>query len=286
MWRTSALRLPSSGPQPFRRVHGSGQRFSSRGGPAFGGRSGCHLASVFVGVHAVRELDPEAVHAARRQAVGVPQRRLVPGVVGIVGNADAPHLPGKDRVEQFIGEPVRPVDERHIAEPVYPERQRIERGLAQDDFRFVQGLGVPYPGVRSGQVQMMGRAFAQALGDLAAVDFGHVAAFVEDRQHQRTVKVFVSGFPEQAQRLQPRPDRRAVLPVLVRQPQAQRPVGEAEPEAVDGLLVVQSPPPQVVQGGGRFQESFVVVVHHLAHERRVVRLRDRTAGRAGARSLS
>ena len=74
-----------------------------------------------------------------RQSHGVPGRRPVAGVVGIVRDADSADFLRQERVEQFVGEALRAVDERHVLEAVHPEGQRVEGRFAQDHFRPSQG---------------------------------------------------------------------------------------------------------------------------------------------------
>ena len=112
------------------------------------------------------------------------------------------------------------------------------------------------------------------LGDTAAIDFpgpstmlraGH-SVLNENRHHDTPVEVFVSGLPDQAQRLQPVPDLRPGLAVRLRDPQAQRPVGEAVPEPLGRLLLPVPPAFQVLHRRRCLQESLVVVVQHLGKE--------------------
>ncbi|OQC68390.1 MAG: hypothetical protein BWX48_00061 [Verrucomicrobia bacterium ADurb.Bin006] len=52
--------------------------------------------------------------------------------------------------------------------------------------------------------------------------------------------MFVAALAPQAKLRQPRAQRLALVAVLHRQPQAQRPVGQAELEAVNQLVAVES----------------------------------------------
>ena len=67
---------------PVRRVHQQRQRFVG----------GFHLAGVFVGVHAVRELHPKNFNAVFLKTLRVPLRRPLAGVVRIIGDTHALHL--------------------------------------------------------------------------------------------------------------------------------------------------------------------------------------------------
>ena len=53
--------------------------------------------------------------------------------------------------------------------------------------------GIPHAAVWAGQVEMQRRALAQTWRDLAAVDLGHLAVLVEDRDHHAAVEVLVAA---------------------------------------------------------------------------------------------
>ena len=241
---------------PLRRVHHRLQRLARR----------LDLPGVFVRIHSPGELDPEDLDPHRHQPRRVPGRRPVPRLVRVVGDAHPLHPPAQQRVEQLVREPFRSVNRRHVPEPVHPERQRVEHRLAQDHFRLFQGVQIPDAFVRPRQVQVLRRSRSQVLHDLPPVDFPDASVLVEHRHHHRPVEMLVPAFPEQAQRLQPRPDRLALPPVLVRQAQAQRPVGEADPEPLRRLLAPDPPLPQVLDGGRVRGQAFVIVPHRLEHQ--------------------
>lgn len=84
---------------------------------------------------------------------------------------------------QVIGrEPLDAVARRDVAEPGTPEGERIDQRLAQDDFRGRCERGfIPDSAMRPRQVQVVRRACAQVVVDLAAVDLGDLALRRDDR---------------------------------------------------------------------------------------------------------
>ncbi|OCQ54777.1 hypothetical protein Ppb6_00002 [Photorhabdus australis subsp. thailandensis] len=68
----------------------------------------------------------------------------------------------------------------------------------------------------------------QALGDFPAIDFLYLPVVVEYRYHERAAKVFMTGLPHQAHRLQPGPDSGAGFQLFLRQAVSQGSVGKAE----------------------------------------------------------
>ena len=87
---------------------------------------------------------------------------------------------------------------------------------------------------------MQRRARAQALGDLAPVDFGDVALLIEYRNDQRAVEVFVAGLARMPSFCSASTHLRAGFCVLLRQAQPQCAVGKAQLEALDELGMLEA----------------------------------------------
>ena len=168
----------------------------------------------------MRELHAVDVDALGGESFGVPDRCLVPGVVRVVGDADAADFLRPDRLEKFVREPLATVTERHVVDAVHPERQRVERRLAQDHVRLVQRLDVPDAFMWAGQVQVKRGSRFKPGRDFPSVHFDQVSGFVEDRHRHRAGHQLVSALAQDAELFKPRADRLPVLPVLRRQPQA------------------------------------------------------------------
>ncbi len=204
---------------------------------------------------------------------GVPRCRLFPAVVGIVSEAHRVEVGGFDRLEEFTGEALRPVNAGRVFHPVADEGQGVDDRFAEDDFRAFERVGIEDPVMRSGQIEVVRRSLPQAPGDLAAVNFPHVSGAVDDGEDDRAVEVLVAAvLAEHAEFLQAFADCRTFLAVLLGKPQAERPVGEADPEAADKLLVIEPAAGEVVEGGFRLGQPLVVVVAHLVEHRSVVRV--------------
>ena len=62
------------------------------------------------------------------------------------------------------------------------------------------------PAMRTRQIQMIGRALAQVVVDLAAVDLRDLTRRRDDRDHDRAVEMLVTGFAQEPQLLQPAAD--------------------------------------------------------------------------------
>ena len=67
------------------------------------------LQGVGVGVHPLRELDPEAVEALRHQLLRQLHRGAVPGLVPVVGDQHPPRAVAPEGIEVVRGEPLHPV---------------------------------------------------------------------------------------------------------------------------------------------------------------------------------
>ena len=200
----------------------------------------------------MRELHAVDVDSLGGESFGVPERRLVSGVVRVVGDADAADFLREDRLEEFVREPLAPVAERHVSDAVDPKRQRVERRLAQDHVGLIERFKIPNAFVRAGQVQVKRGSRFEPGRDLPSVHFDQVSGFVEDRHRHRAGHQLVSALAQDAELFKPRADRLPVLPVLRRKSQTQRPVREPEPELFDGLVVLQAAFLQVRQRRGRF----------------------------------
>ena len=84
--------------------------------------------------------------------------------------------------------------------------------------------------------------------------------------------MLVAALPQDAQLLQPAAHLRAGGAVLRRQAIAQRPVGEAQLEAVDDLRRLEAARGQILHRLRRLFQRLVVVVHDLQQQHAVVRL--------------
>ena len=113
---------------------------------------------------------------------------------------------------------------------------------------------------------MQRRALAQAGRDLAAVQAEHVAREIEDRDHYRTVEVLVAALAQDAELLQPPAHLGAGLAVLLRQPVAERAVGEAQLAVRNHLGMREAAAFEIAQRFGRSLQHLVVVVDHLAQD--------------------
>ena len=101
--------------------------------------------------------------------------------------------------------------------------------------------------MRPRQVQVL-YSRALVLDDLAAVGPEDSALWPKDRDNEAAVQVLVAALAVNAQLLQPLADRGSRLPVLVREAQAEGPVGEAKPEGFYRLLA----PDPAFFGSSRF----------------------------------
>ena len=139
--------------------------------------------------------------------------------------------------------------------------------------------------MRPGRIQVL--QFARVAAGLRppAVKADDRAGFVVQRHDDAAVKMFVAAVAPQAKLRQPRPQRVALLPVVLRQPQAQRPVGKADLKTVNEFVAVQSPAGQICARRRRLLQPFVIVARHLAEQRRVVRSPDPTDTANAARSF-
>ena len=234
-------------------------------------RGGLVLQRELVGVLVARKLHPETFDAHCQQFLGERRRRFFSRLVAVVCDVHTPSAVLLHRGSMIRREAIHAVAGRHVAIARAPERQRIDERFAQNDFfRRRQRLLIPHAAVRTGQVQMQRRARPQAFGDLAAVHLDHLAHAIKNRNHDGPIEVLVSRVAKDAQLLQSPAHVRSRLPVLRRQPQAQRAVGEPQPEVLDHLRRLQAALNQVGLRLGRPRERVVVVARDLHQELFVV----------------
>jgi len=163
----------------------------------------------------------------------------------------------------LVGEAVHTPGAGDVGEACGVEGQSINQSLAEDRLLGLgQGREVPDAAAGTRQVQVQWHSLAQALADLAAVDLHHLARAVEDWDGQRPTHQLVAAALDDAQLLQPSPDRLAVPPLALGDVVAQSPVGEAELEAVDDPLWVETAPGQVLHRLGVLLQGLVVVEGH------------------------
>ncbi|OQC68362.1 MAG: hypothetical protein BWX48_00070 [Verrucomicrobia bacterium ADurb.Bin006] len=208
----------------------------------------------------------------RPEPLRVALRRPFAGVVRIVGELHAPHL--AQHLPQFIGEALRAKQTRHVVKAAGAERQRVEDGFAQDNFVSLQRFAVQQAAMRPGRIQVFELAPRRRRARHAPpVEAHDLTALVMQRHGDAAVEVLVAALAPQAKLLQPRSQPVALAAVLHRQAQAQRPVGEAELEAVNQFVAVQSTRSQIRPRRCRLLQPFVIVAGHLAQQRRVIRRR-------------
>ncbi len=186
-----------------------------------------------------------------------------------------PHAMLPQRRQVRLGEPLHPVASRDMPIPRAPKGQRVDQRLAQDhglsrSSRIGDAGKIPDAAMRTGQIQVQRRARPQPRRHLAAIQPGHPARRVQHRDHQRARKMLVPARPIHPQPLQPRPQLRPLATPLVRQPQAQGPVGEAQPEGRDRLGIGDAACFEVRQRRRRARQARLVVADHPVQHRPVV----------------
>lgn len=157
---------------------------------------GRHLERVGIGVHALGELDAEALHALGHQHRGQLGRSALARFVAVIGNQHALHSVSFERGQQFIGEAFHPIGGGDVAIPGTPEGQGIHDGLAQNDFfaglQCRQVEHAPATRIVCRQVHVQGCAGAQARRDLAPVQLAYATGIVKHRNHHRAIEVLVA----------------------------------------------------------------------------------------------
>ena len=224
------------------------------------------LQGVGVHVHARRQVDVVAVDAGRQQLRGDGRRRHQ-------HPADAELAEGR---QVIVSEGVRTEGASHVAIAGVPERQGIPEAGTDDDFAAgPERFDVPHAPPLVRQVHVQGRALAKIVSRLAPVDVHDLAAAIggRDREHDAAVHVLVAAAAEQAELLQPGADFLAGLGIHRRQLEAQRAIGVADPESVDGLAHGDATAAQIIQALGGFLERAVVVVDDLGQQLLIVELR-------------
>jgi hypothetical protein len=199
-------------------------------------------------------------------------------VVAVVGDEHALDAVRLERGEDAGREALGAVAAGHVGEAGTPEGHGVDQRLAQDHFALagfaLSGLDhagqVEHARMRPRQVQVFGRARPQVVQELAAVHLHHGAGCIEHRHHQRAVEVLVPAVAQDADRLQALADGCAILAVLLRQPQAQRAVGHAEPEGVHQSRVIEPARLEVREPLARLLQPLLVVVDRLRQQRLVV----------------
>ena len=93
----------------------------------------------------------------------------------------------------------------------------------------------------------MWRRSALAVVDPTTVKLNRLARFVQQREHHTAAQVFVTAFAQDADGFQPIADFRSRFDLLVRQPQPQRPIDEADFERVNRFAIGDPARLQIVE---------------------------------------
>ena len=195
-------------------------------------------------------------------------------------------MPGKGRFV-ILGKPVHAITGGHIAKPRAPERQRIDDRFAQDDFlRSLQRFLIPHAPMRTWQVQMQGRSFAQVRRDLAAIHAENISFEIEDRKHHRAIEVLMARLAQNTQPLQTAAHLVPGLAVLIRQRQPQLAVGEADLEVLHHLGMIQAAALQIPQRFRRLLQRLVIKRDHIAQRLLVVGIRRHRRGQFHRRAFA
>lgn len=238
----------------------------------------------------MRELHAKDFDPVCSEPFGVALRRPLARVVGVVGQFHPPHV--AQRFPQFVAEAFGAEQTRHVAEAVRAKRQRIEHRFAQDDFLGVaNACAVQQAAMRPRTVEVLEFAPCRRRArDAPPVKAHRLSRCVEQGHDDAAVEVFVPALAPQAKLLQPPPQLLAFRAVGERQAQAQRPIGDPDLKAGDEFLVEQSArfevSPRRMVAVRKHLEPFVIITHHLAEQRGVVRLRiERTRQARDGRTL-
>ena len=201
-------------------------------------------------------------------------RALVASGVAIIGDQHAADIVLAQRGQMILGKAARAIGGGDVAVSRAPERHRVDQRLGQDHLATAgrDALHIPHAAMRAGQIEVQRGASAQVVPDLAAIDLGDDAARADHGHHQAAGEVFVPAFPVNADALQASPDVGTGLAVLLRQAQPQRAVGDAKPEPRQQLRVSEAARLEVFQALRAVLERLVVIIDHLAQQRRVVRI--------------
>ena len=98
-----------------------------------------------------------------------------------------------ERGQVISGKAFDAVRARHVAVAGAPEGERIDQRLAQDHFpRRAERRSVPHATMRPWQIQVQRGSGAQVVIQLAPVDFRHLPALRDHRDHERAAQVLVS----------------------------------------------------------------------------------------------
>jgi len=192
-------------------------------------------------------------------------RRRIARLVAVVGDQHALRAVLDQRGQQLIGEATDTERARDVPIPRAPERQRVNQRFAQDHFLATGDAGeIEHAAMRAGQVQVLRRAGAQLVirRDLAAVHLHDRARRIEHGHDQRAVEVLAAVLAIHADALQTRADVGARHAVLLRQAQAERAIGVAEPERRHEVRVRQATRVQVRLRFRSRLQGLVVVVDH------------------------
>ena len=215
--------------------HGVAQRFRSL------------FQGVLVHVHSPRQFHRVALDADGLQSLRGLGFRCLSGLVGVESEPHAFHLCRPDRLEEFGGEVRGAEGASRRFHAVADEGQRIEDAFGQDDFALFERLAVEGAAERPREVKMP-LVLRRRRADPPSVKLHDIALDVAHRHHQTAVQVFASGLAIYAEGFEPFADLRALLAVLAGDPQAERPVGQPDAEALPQLRVIEAAAFEVVAG--------------------------------------
>ncbi|CCW17159.1 hypothetical protein EBBID32_14980 [Sphingobium indicum BiD32] len=171
----------------------------------------------------------------------------------------------------LVGKPTRAPGTGDVAIARTPEGQSVDRRFAQDHVvARRERRPVEQAPMRTRQVEMIGRALAQIVPDLAAVEVDHDARPVADRHHQAPAQMLMAAVAQHAEPLELAPHVCARLAVLLRQTVAQGAIGKAKAEGVDQIRMGEATLFQIGQRLRVGTQRTAIIVRHIAQQRAVL----------------
>ena len=223
------------------------------------------LAGVSVRIHAFWKQCPVTGYACGRKFIGYFCGHLVTGFVAIESDDNFLWFTLFNSFKKLISKSIYPVSCRNVRKAVSVERQGIYDRFTEYYFISCQAFRVEDSGVWAGQIEMVSSASSEVVSDLSAVDFADVAAFIEDRKHDRAGKMFVAAVAIKAEFLQLSSDFKAAFYLLNRQIQAESSVRKAELKSGDYFRVVYAALFEICDSFRAGFKGFMVIVYYLQH---------------------
>jgi len=200
------------------------------------------LEGILVGVHAPWKLDSVGFDIDRPKALAVPLGGVVSGFVSVLGEVDGLWVVCLERFDHLVCEATSAVGGCDVGKAVTEPGEGVDQGLAENDFRRGETLGIPDPLVRPWEVEMVRVSFGKPFGDFAAVNFRYLPRLIDNGDDDTAPEMLMAAaFAEDSNIAQLLADEGPVGSVFGGELFPKGPVGKTDLKFRDYFFIVDSP---------------------------------------------